>query len=57
MNEITGTRNMALFCDYENVELGVRDARCAAFDLQRVSVYSRGRSPLTTQSSVSSESR
>jgi len=27
---------MALFCDFENVALGVRDAKFAAFDIQRV---------------------
>jgi uncharacterized protein (TIGR00288 family) len=27
---------MALFCDFENVALGVRDAKYAAFDIQRV---------------------
>ena len=26
------TRNLALFCDFENVALGVRDAKYAAFD-------------------------
>jgi len=36
MNETTGTRNMALYCDFENVALGVRDARYAAFDIQKV---------------------
>ncbi|MGB5395907.1 MAG: NYN domain-containing protein, partial [Gammaproteobacteria bacterium] len=36
MNEKTETRNMALFCDFENVALGVRDARYAAFDIQKV---------------------
>ncbi len=30
------THNMALFCDFENVALGVRDARYAAFDIQKV---------------------
>ncbi len=30
------TQNMALFCDFENVALGVRDARFAAFDIQKV---------------------
>jgi uncharacterized protein (TIGR00288 family) len=30
------TRNMALFCDFENVALGVRDAKYDAFDIQRV---------------------
>jgi uncharacterized protein (TIGR00288 family) len=36
MNEKTETRNMALFCDFENVALGVRDAKYTAFDIQRV---------------------
>src|SRR5512137_42436 len=30
------TRNMALFCDYENVALGVRDANYARFDINKV---------------------
>jgi len=36
MSEKTETRNMALFCDFENVALGVRDAKYAAFDIQKV---------------------
>jgi uncharacterized protein (TIGR00288 family) len=36
MNEKTETRNMALFCDFENVALGVRDAKYTAFDIQKV---------------------
>jgi uncharacterized protein (TIGR00288 family) len=36
MNDKSETRNMALFCDFENVALGVRDARYAAFDIQKV---------------------
>ncbi len=36
MNENTGTRNMAVYCDFENVALGVRDAKYAAFDIQKV---------------------
>jgi uncharacterized protein (TIGR00288 family) len=36
MNEKTETHNMALFCDFENVALGVRDAKYAAFDIQKV---------------------
>src|SRR5256712_8430085 len=28
--------NMALFCDFENVALGVRDAKYAKFDIKRV---------------------
>ncbi|MDT8386294.1 MAG: NYN domain-containing protein [Thiogranum sp.] len=30
------TQNMAVFCDFENVALGVRDAKYAAFDIQKV---------------------
>jgi uncharacterized protein (TIGR00288 family) len=30
------TRIMALFCDFENVALGVRDAKYSAFDIQKV---------------------
>lgn len=30
------TRSMALFCDFENVALGVRDARYDAFDIAKV---------------------
>ncbi len=36
MNEKAEIRNMALFCDFENVALGVRDANYAAFDIQKV---------------------
>jgi len=36
MSEKNITRNMALFCDFENVALGVRDAKYAAFDIQKV---------------------
>lgn len=36
MNEKNETRNMALFCDFENVALGVRDAKYTAFDIQKV---------------------
>jgi uncharacterized protein (TIGR00288 family) len=36
MTEKTETRNMALFCDFENIALGVRDAKYAAFDIQKV---------------------
>jgi len=36
MTEKPDTRNMALFCDFENVALGVRDAKYAAFDIQKV---------------------
>jgi uncharacterized protein (TIGR00288 family) len=30
------TQNMAVFCDFENVALGVEDAKYAAFDIQKV---------------------
>ena len=36
MSSETNTQNMALFCDFENVALGVRDAKYAAFDIQKV---------------------
>lgn len=36
MNGTSQTRNMALFCDFENIALGVRDAQYAAFDIQKV---------------------
>jgi len=36
MSEQSKTENMALFCDFENVALGVRDAKYAAFDIQKV---------------------
>ena len=36
MTESPSTRNMALFCDFENIALGVRDAKYAAFDIQKV---------------------
>jgi uncharacterized protein (TIGR00288 family) len=32
----TQTQNMALFCDFENIALGVRDARYAQFDISKV---------------------
>ncbi|MDQ6965598.1 MAG: NYN domain-containing protein [Mariprofundaceae bacterium] len=36
MNNRNDSHNMALFCDFENVALGVRDVKLAAFDIQRV---------------------
>ena len=36
MSDRPNTRNMALFCDFENVALGVRDARYSAFDIRKV---------------------
>jgi len=29
-------KNMALFCDFENLALGVRDAKYAQFDMKKV---------------------
>jgi uncharacterized protein (TIGR00288 family) len=36
MNVQTDTVNLALFCDFENVALGVRDANYEKFDIKRV---------------------
>ncbi len=36
MTTATDTTNLALFCDFENIALGVRDARFAQFDINRV---------------------
>ncbi|MEQ9491757.1 MAG: NYN domain-containing protein [Alphaproteobacteria bacterium] len=36
MNNKNAIQNMALYCDFENVALGVRDAKYAAFDIQKV---------------------
>ena len=36
MPESSSTQNMAVFCDFENVALGVRDANYAAFNIQKV---------------------
>ena len=33
---VNGDRNLALFCDFENIALGARDARYASFDVQLV---------------------
>jgi hypothetical protein len=30
------TRSLAVFCDFENVALGVQDAKYSAFDIRRV---------------------
>ncbi len=32
----TGTQNMALFCDFENIALGVRDAKYERFNIKRI---------------------
>ncbi|MCU7871896.1 MAG: NYN domain-containing protein [Candidatus Thiodiazotropha sp. (ex Lucinoma borealis)] len=36
MTESINTQNMAVFCDFENIALGVRDVNYAAFDIQKV---------------------
>jgi uncharacterized protein (TIGR00288 family) len=36
MTVLSDTVNMALFCDFENVALGVRDAKYAKFDINKV---------------------
>ena len=36
MAALQETNNMALFCDFENVALGVRDAKYAQFDISKV---------------------
>jgi uncharacterized protein (TIGR00288 family) len=36
MSTPSDTRIMAVFCDFENVALGVRDAKYAAFDIKKV---------------------
>jgi len=36
MSKTTETENMAVFCDFENVALGVRDARYDDFDIDKV---------------------
>jgi uncharacterized protein (TIGR00288 family) len=36
MNGKPKTQNMALFCDFENIALGVRDAKLEAFDVKKV---------------------
>ena len=36
MSKAVETHNMAVFCDFENVALGVQDARYAEFDINKV---------------------
>jgi uncharacterized protein (TIGR00288 family) len=36
LSTASDTKNMALFCDFENVALGVREARSAEFDIKKV---------------------
>ena len=31
-----GTKNLALYCDFENIALGVRDTNYARFEIQEV---------------------
>jgi uncharacterized protein (TIGR00288 family) len=33
---VNGDRNLALFCDFENIALGARDAKYASFDIQPI---------------------
>ena len=33
---MNGDGNLALFCDFENIALGARDAKYAKFDIQPV---------------------
>ena len=36
MNDIHRPQNLALFCDFENIALGVRDAAYSRFDMKKV---------------------
>ncbi|MBN2312095.1 MAG: NYN domain-containing protein [Candidatus Hydrogenedentes bacterium] len=36
MTQTVDTKNMAIFCDFENIALGVRDANYARFDIAKV---------------------
>lgn len=36
MTQPSETKNMALFCDFENVALGVREAKYAKFDIRKI---------------------
>ena len=36
MSQTNGTMNLALFCDFENIALGVQDAKFARFDIEEV---------------------
>lgn len=35
-DNVTQTENLALYCDFENIAIGVRDARYADFDMRKV---------------------
>ena len=49
MSKAVETHNMAVFCDFENVALGVQDARYAEFDINKVleKLLLKGKSALT----------
>jgi hypothetical protein len=47
-NSTTIENNLALFCDFENVALGVRDERFPKFDMQLVQIIAA----LTDPSSI-----
>ena len=36
MSKAAETENLAVFCDFENIALGVRDTRYAKFDIGKV---------------------
>ena len=36
MSNQSDTRNMAVFCDFENLALGVREAKYDRFDMKKV---------------------
>ena len=36
MSNLNDTRNMAVFCDFENLALGVREAKYDRFDMKKV---------------------
>ncbi|MEN9727739.1 MAG: hypothetical protein RL434_2105, partial [Pseudomonadota bacterium] len=36
MADHSDTRSMALYCDFENVALGARDAKYARFDIGKI---------------------
>ena len=36
MTERTGTANLAVFCDFENIAIGARKSRLETFDINKV---------------------
>jgi ribose 5-phosphate isomerase len=38
---VNGDRNLALFCDFENIALGAREARYASFDMRAAATLGR----------------